>query len=495
MSNNNSFSNEFSIHSLIHTPKPFSRENDTESIKFNFIDNISYSSKFSENFDDIYLKKKEDNKINQIKNENEENEENKENKEKKEKKEKNENKVEIENDNKPKISKKINNENYEEYQVSGIINIINRTLELYEKGEMKFDGLILFNFISFLESRLHKEEFEIMKNAKEEEMLKLPKYFEKIDLLAEIKDIKIKEKNEELEDDSKVKYLTEKLILFEEESENNKEIRKEIKAEAGNNPDPIKKLNITIDKFIIIRLKEQKNYFMRCYEKIEEEINEEKEINFLERKRKFQENEDIEENGYEDKENGKKEEDSLSSIEEEKENGNKRKRYRSGNILIMFKRNLIQQIFLDWINEGESNKKEKLSKLEPEIFRKPYNFDGKKLKEIYSEKISIKSKTLDKLHNIDVIKGAKGLKNIKLNLYFEQALKIFFSEEINENEISDIIDEEKKKNKNFIFNEIDMIKGLKNKEDYIHEKSEGENISFEKKLIKILDMLEKKYLA
>ena len=481
MSNNNSFSNEFSVHSLIHTPKPFSQENDTESIKFNFIDNISYSSKFSDNFDDIYLQKKEDNKINQIKNENEEN------KEKKEKKEKNENKVEIENDKKPKISKKINNENYEEYQVSGIINIINRALELYEKGEMKFDGMILFNFISFLESRLHKEEFEIMKNAKEEEMLKLPKYFEKIDLLAEIKDIKIKEKNEELEDDSKVKYLTEKLILFEEESENNKEIRKEIKAEAGNNPDPIKKLNITIDKFMIIRLKEQKNYFMRCYEKIKEEINEEKEINFLERKRKFQENEDIEENG---------EEGEFSFfLKEEKENGNKRKRYRSDNILIMFKRNLIQQIFLDWINEGESNKKEKLSKIDPEIFRKAYNFDGKKLKEIYSEKISIKSKTLDKLHNIDVIKGAKGLKNIKLNLSFEQALKIFFSEEINENEISDIIDEEKKNNKNFIFNEIDMIKGLKYKEDYIIEKSLGENISYEKKLIKVLDMLEKKYLA
>ena len=46
-----------------------------------------------------------------------------------------------------------------------------------------------------------------------------------------------------------------------------------------------------------------------------------------------------------------------------------------------------------------------------------------------------------------------------------------------------------------VFNEIDMIKGLKHKEDYIHEKSEGENISFEKKLIKVLDMLEKKYLA
>ena len=187
------------------------------------------------------------------------------------------------------------------------------------------------------------------------------------------------------------------------------------------------------------------------------------------------------------------EEDNLSS--KEKGNDNKRKRYRSDNILIMFKRNLIQQIFLDWINEGESNKKEKLSKLDPTIFRESFIFDGKKLKEIYSEKISKKSKSLDKFHNIDVIKGAKGIKNIKLNLSFAQALKIFFSEEINENEISEIINEEKKNNNNFIFSEIDMIKGLKNKEDYIHEKSEGENISFAKKLIKVLDMVEKKYLT
>ena len=238
---------------------------------------------------------------------------------------------------------------------------------------------------------------------------------------------------------------------------------------------------------MINRLKEQKNYLMKLYKEINEIIKpEEKEINFLEKKRKFQVNEDKEENM-------EGEEDNLSS--KEKGNDNKRKRYRSDNILIMFKRNLIQQIFLDWINEGESNKKEKLNKLDPTIFRESFIFDEKKLKEIYSEKISKKSKGLDKFHNIDIIKEAKGIKNIKLNLSFEQALKIFFSEEINENEISEIINEEKKNNNNFIFSEIDMIKGLKNKEDYIHEKSEGENISFAKKLIKVLDMVEKKYLT
>ena len=472
MSSNNSFSNEFSVYSLIHSPKPFGQENDTESVKSNFINNNSHLNEFSNIFEDLYFQKKDDNKINQIKNEYKEK------------------KAEIGKDKKPNISKTANNENIEKYHVIGIINIINRTLELYEKGELVFDGMVLFNFISFLENRIHNEEFEIMKTigeAPEEEILKLPKFFTIIDLLAKIKDIKIKEKNEELEDKSEIKYLTEELILFEEDSENNKEIRKEIKAEAGESPEPIKKLNITIQKFMINRLKEQKNYLMKLYKEINEIIKpEEKEINFLEKKRKFQVNEDKEENM-------EGEEDNLSS--KEKGNDNKRKRYRSDNILIMFKRNLIQQIFLDWINEGESNKKEKLSKLDPTIFRESFIFDGKKLKEIYSEKISKKSKSLDKFHNIDVIKGAKGIKNIKLNLSFEQALKIFFSEEINENEISEIINEEKKNNNNFIFSEIDMIKGLKNKEDYIHEKSEGGDISFAKKLIKVLDMVEKKYLT
>lgn len=38
-----------------------------------------------------------------------------------------------------------------------------------------------------------------------------------------------------------------------------------------------------------------------------------------------------------------------------------------------------------------------------------------------------------------------------------------------------------------------MLKGLKSKEDYIHEKL-NEDITFEKKLVKVLDMVEKKYL-
>ena len=148
--------------------------------------------------------------------------------------------------------------------------------------------------------------------------------------MSKIKDIKIKEKNEELEDESEIRNLAEELILFEEESENNKEIRKEIKAEAGDSPEPIKKLNITIQKFIVNLLKEQKNNLMKLYKETNEEIkHEEKKINFLEKKRKFQLNKDIEEN---------LEEDSLSL--KEKENDNKIKKYRFDNILIMFKRNL-----------------------------------------------------------------------------------------------------------------------------------------------------------
>ena len=469
MSNNNSFSDELSDYSFIHTSKSNGQENDTESIKFNFIDNNSHISEFSNNLDDLYLQKIKDNKSNQLKNEEKEN------------------KTEFIEDKTQNISKTKNIENFEKVKILGIINIINRALELYEKGEMEFDGIILFRFISFLENRIHKEEFEIMEKigkAPQEEILKLPICFSKIDLLSKIKDIKIKEKNEELEDESEIRNLAEELILFEEESENNKEIRKEIKAEAGDSPEPIKKLNITIQKFIVNLLKEQKNNLMKLYKETNEEIkHEEKKINFLEKKRKFQLNKDIEEN---------LEEDSLSL--KEKENDNKIKKYRFDNILIMFKRNLFQQIFLDWINEGESDKNEKLSKLDPSIFRKTFTVEGKKLKEIYSEKISIKSKSLDKFHNIEVIKRATGLKRIKLNLSFEQALKIFFSEEIDENELLEIINEEKKSNENFIFNETDMIKGLKHKEDYIHEKSEGENNLFEKKLIKVLDMVEKKYL-
>ena len=87
-------------------------------------------------------------------------------------------------------------------------------------------------------------------------------------------------------------------------------------------------------------MKEQKKYFLRNNEEKNIEIQPEKnEGKFLKKKR------NIKDNYYKD----------CLSLEE-KENSIKRRKYRSDNILNMLKRNLIQQIFLDWINSGESNK-------------------------------------------------------------------------------------------------------------------------------------------
>ena len=222
-------------------------------------------------------------------------------------------------------------------------------------------------------------------------------------------------------------------------------------------------------------MKEQKKYFLRNNEEKNIEIQPEKnEGKFLKKKR------NIKDNYYKD----------CLSLEE-KENSIKRRKYRSDNILNMLKRNLIQQIFLDWINSGESNKNDILSKLDPAIFRTSFSFKGKKLKEIYSENISKKSKNQDKNHNIDAIKRAEGIKKIKLNLLFEQALKIFFYEKINKNEILENIQSQK----NIIIDENIFIQGLKCKEEYIVEKSKGEKSSFGKKLRKILDAFEEEYLG
>ena len=70
----------------------------------------------------------------------------------------------------------------------------------------------------------------------------------------------------------------------------------------------------------------------------------------------------------------------------------KNKSYRCDNLVIMIIRNLIQEIFLDWINYGVSDNSKQLCKINPQIFRKKYDFKGKKLKEIYSKEISKKEK-------------------------------------------------------------------------------------------------------
>ena len=68
---------------------------------------------------------------------------------------------------------------------------------------------------------------------------------------------------------------------------------------------------------------------------------------------------------------------------------NQKKSKRESNQLDMFKRNLIQDIFIDWINEGEVDKHKRLSKLDP-ITLGNDDFKQKTLQEIYSQKITIK---------------------------------------------------------------------------------------------------------
>ena len=161
----------------------------------------------------------------------------------------------------------------------------------------------------------------------------------------------------------------------------------------------------------------------------------------------------------------------------------KKKSCRRDNLNQMIIRNLIQEILLDWINYGETDNSKKLCKINPQIFRKKYDFRGKKLKEIYSKEISKKEKEKHSYcdnHNILIIKSAYGIKNIKLNLTFKQALHLFFCKNNAIKNISDIIQIDE--------NEEDVfLEGLKGKEEYINRK--GGNSLFKKNLIKALEKM------
>ena len=61
---------------------------------------------------------------------------------------------------------------------------------------------------------------------------------DKADLLDAIQDFKIKEREENIENDKEIIYLKEKVILFEEGKERNIKIRKAIKKENGDDPKP-----------------------------------------------------------------------------------------------------------------------------------------------------------------------------------------------------------------------------------------------------------------
>ena len=68
MTDNNSFLGEISAYNLIYTTKSFDQESHDESIKLNYGTKNSYISEITNNFDDLYFQREEDNKINQINN-------------------------------------------------------------------------------------------------------------------------------------------------------------------------------------------------------------------------------------------------------------------------------------------------------------------------------------------------------------------------------------------------------------------------------------------
>ena len=166
-------------------------------------------------------------------------------------------------------------------------------------------------------------------------------------------------------------------------------------------------------------------------------------------------------------------------------NNIKKKSKRNLNIYNMIIRNLIQDIFLNWINEGEKKNK-KLKKLNPKVL-KSYNFKGSLLKDIYSQEIT-KSEKDDKKYNINIINNVTGIKKIKLNLSFENSLILFYNDDINKNEFNELLLHLKQEK----INMTDFLKGLKTKNIYAKEKWGKEK--FQEKLNDNLNKIKDDYL-
>ena len=117
---------------------------------------------------------------------------------------------------------------------------------------------------------------------------------------------------------------------------------------------------------------------------------------------------------------------------------------RNWNQINRIKRNLIQDNFLNWINSSIDKDELKLKKIEPLLLKKKYrNFYDTldtTLSDIYSNDICKKefNRGINKDHNKKVIRDMKNNKafNIKINLLFRDALKLFYNEPI-ENKIFD----------------------------------------------------------
>ena len=99
------------------------------------------------------------------------------------------------------------------------------------------------------------------------------------------------------------------------------------------------------------------------------------------------------------------------------------------------KRNLIQDIYLDWINYSIKDPEFKLKKIEPSLLKNKYkNFQDildASLKTIYSHDICQKEiiGKVTKDHNKYVIKILENNRefSIKINLYFSDTFKLFFN--------------------------------------------------------------------
>ena len=102
------------------------------------------------------------------------------------------------------------------------------------------------------------------------------------------------------------------------------------------------------------------------------------------------------------------------------------------NIKNKITRQLIQHIFLNFINFGQNNK---LKKIEPELllnkFKDINDYLDKPLSEIYSNNICKKeiNSGIDILYNINLINSLENnsLMNKKLNMTFRAALRLFFN--------------------------------------------------------------------
>ena len=121
-----------------------------------------------------------------------------------------------------------------------------------------------------------------------------------------------------------------------------------------------------------------------------------------------------------------------------------KKSIRNWNQINKIKRNLIQDNFLNWINSSIDKEELKLKKIEPLLLKNKYrNFYDTldiTLSDIYSNDLCKKeiNRGINKDHNKNVIRYMENNMafNIKINLLFRDALKLFYNEPI-ENKIFD----------------------------------------------------------